>query len=190
MDGLWIVANEISNCLRRTLTRFTAADSSTIGYGGICLPDVTQVFVRDNFIQNTGASLADPVCGIFVLHGAQVEISRNQIQDTRNWTTTDIKTISGYRAGISLVMVTPLDAAGAAGSTWTVSSAGASVFAKPSLYQHGAPALCIQENVVDIPVGLALVVAGLGAFSIRGNHSSTGGAPGGTADSRPEHFDF
>ena len=177
VNGLWITANEITNCVRRTLTQYTDADSTNLGYGGICLPDVTATFIRDNLILNTGASLADPVSGIFILHGAQVEISRNQIQDTRNWSTADANTLSGYRAGISLVMVTPQDAAAAAGTSWSVNT-GAYLFAKQSLYQHGAPALCIQENVVDIPLGLALVVAGLGAFSIRGNHFSTGGARG------------
>jgi hypothetical protein len=178
VNGLWIVANEISACLRRTLTQYTAADSTSIGYGGVCLPDVTETFIRDNLILNTGASLADPACGIFVLHGALVEISRNRIEDTRDWSTTDAKTISGYRAGISLVMVTPQDAAAAAGSSWNVTGASP-IYTRQSLYEHGAPALCIQENVVDIPAGLALVVAGLGAFSILGNHFSTGGAQGG-----------
>jgi hypothetical protein len=176
VNGLWIVANEINSCLRRTLTRFTAADAVSIGYGGICLPDVTQAFIRDNIILDTGASLADPVSGIFILHGAQVEISRNQIQDTRDWSKADPNTFTGYRSGISLVMVTPLDAGAATSSAWTVSTM--KIFNRQSLYQHGAPALCIQENVVDIPLGLALVVAGLGAFSILGNHFSTGGARG------------
>jgi hypothetical protein len=137
---------------------------------------VTQAFIRDNIILDTGASLADPVSGIFILHGAQVEISRNQIQDTRDWSKADPNTFTGYRSGISLVMVTPLDAAAATSSAWTVSTM--KIFNRQSLYQHGAPALCIQENVVDIPLGLALVVAGLGAFSILGNHFSTGGARG------------
>jgi hypothetical protein len=177
VNRLWIVANEINSCLRRTLTQYTDAESTTIGYGGICLPDVTETFIRDNLILNTGASLADPVCGIFVLHGSLLEISRNQIEDTRDWSNADSNTLSGYRAGISLVMVTPQDAAAAASSTWTIGR-GKGIYTGQSLYEHGAPALCIQENVVDVPVGLALVAAGLGAFSIRGNHFSTGGAQG------------
>jgi hypothetical protein len=175
VNGLWIVANEITQCVNRTLTQYTDADTTSLGYGGICLPDVTATFIRDNLVLNTGASLADPVSGIFILHGEQVEISRNQIQDTRNWSTADANTLTGYRAGISLVMVTPQDAPAAAGTAWTTNT-GTYLYSKQSLYEHGAPALCIQENVVDIPLGLALVVAGLGAFSISGNHFSTGGA--------------
>ncbi len=175
VNGLWIVGNEITGCVRRTLTQYTDADTNSLGYGGICLPDVTSTFIRDNLILNTGASLADPVSGIFILHGEQVEISRNQIQDTRDWSTADANAFSGYRTGISLVMVTPQDAAAAASTPWT-GFTGGFLYTKQSLYQHGAPALCIQENVVDIPLGLALVVGGLGAFSIRGNHFSTGGA--------------
>ena len=178
ITGLWIVANEIAGCLRRTLTQYTTAQSTMLGYGGICLPDVSLVFIRDNIILNTGASLVDPVTGIFVLHGAQVEISRNQIQDTRDYSSVSTESISGFRAGIALVMVTPLDTPGAASSTWTTASSAAGLYQKPSLYAHGAPALVVQENIVDIPVGLALSVAGLGAFSILGNHFSTGGAQG------------
>jgi hypothetical protein len=177
VDALWITANEITNCLRRTLNQYTSADSSYIGYGGICLPDVTQTYIRDNVIQNTGASLADPVCGIFVLHGALVEISRNQIQDTRDWSAADVSKLSGYRAGISLVMVTPVDAAAATSTTWNTSGYVAG-YGGGGLYAHGAPALVVQENVVDIPVGLSLVVGGLGAFSILGNQLATGGIQG------------
>ena len=176
VSGLWIVANEIADCLSRTLTQYSAAQSTMLGYGGICLPDVTLVVIRDNVILNTGATLADPVTGIFVLHGAQVEISRNQIQDTRTTTPSFTNAApSGFRAGISLIMVTPLDTPGAASSTWTTSTNATGVHKAPSLYAHGAPALIVQENIVDIPLGLALSVAGLGAFSIYGNHFSTGG---------------
>jgi hypothetical protein len=174
VDTLSIVSNEITSCLHAPLAKYTLADSSNLGYGGICLPDVTATIIRDNVILNTGATLADPVCGIFALHAAELEISRNRIEDNRDWSRADASTLSGFRAGIALALVTPADSANAA-AAWTSTS---SVSYKSSLYEHDAPALCIQENVVNVPVGLALSVAGLGAFSIRGNHFSTRGIPG------------
>jgi hypothetical protein len=177
VTGLWIVANEIVRCLNRTLTQYTTSDVTSIGYGGICLPDVIGTYIRDNLILNTGASLADPVCGIFVLHGEMVEISRNQILDTRDWSTADANTLSGYRAGIALVMVTPEDDPEATDTQLSLNT-GADIYNKRTMYGYGVPALSIQENVVDIPIGLALSVAGLGAFSIRGNQFSTGGIQG------------
>jgi hypothetical protein len=177
VDGLSITGNSIVNCLRRTLATFAKSDAANLGYGGICLPDVSQVSIQDNLIQNTGAALSDPVCGIFILHGAGVEISRNQIRDTRDWSNANAAKFSGFRAGIALVMVTPMDAPSAAGSDWVVKSFS-SGYSDTSLYSHGAPALVVQENVVDIPIGLSLTVAGLGAYSIIGNHFSTGGIQG------------
>jgi hypothetical protein len=160
------------------LTAYNNSDVTSIGYGGICLPDVTGTYILDNMILNTGASLADPVCGIFVLHGALVEISRNQIQDTRDWSTADANSLTGFRAGIALVMVTPYDSPEAADTQLSLNTGAYLYYKRPTLYEYDAPALCILDNLVDIPIGLALSVAGLGGFSIRGNQFSTGGIQG------------
>ncbi len=176
VNELWIVGNHIESCLNRTLTTFTDNDSISVGYGGICLPDVTQAYIRDNLILNTGASLSDAACGIFVLHAELLEIARNQILDTRNWSKADPNELSGYRAGISVAMATPIDTPGAVQAAWNNINVPSSY--RLSLYAPDAPAVRIEENVVDVPAGLAFALSGLGAFSIRANHFSTGGSTG------------
>jgi hypothetical protein len=186
VSELFIVGNEISQCPNQMIESLEERNSSAIGYGAICLPDVSGLVIRDNQILNTGASLSDPVCGIFLLHGEQVEISRNQILDERVATVDTTKSISGLRAGISIVMVTPPASLQAVASSLAPAKDSLNSFASnlnaQSAYQANVPALCIHDNVVNVPVGLALSVAGLGAFSIKGNHFATGdSARSGTA---------
>ena len=59
--------------------------TSVIGYGAICLPDVQNAVIRDNSITDFGEQPGDDVCGIFILHGEMVEISRNHVLETRDW---------------------------------------------------------------------------------------------------------
>jgi hypothetical protein len=60
------------------------AEASLFGYGAICVPDVQNLIVRDNTITDFGSAPGAHVCGIFVLNGEQVEISRNHMIETRN----------------------------------------------------------------------------------------------------------
>ncbi|HWZ93886.1 MAG TPA: hypothetical protein VNW30_01715, partial [Opitutaceae bacterium] len=176
VNGLFIVQNEITACPNRAITELTKDQSAFMGYGAISLPDVAGLVVRDNQIRNTGETLKDPVCGIFVLHGEQVEISRNQILDLRDWTTADVKSFSGYRAGICIAMVTP--PAATSDLIYYLENFikhDPGVRQTRSAYLGDVPALVVQENVVKVPIGLALAVNGLGAYSIQGNQFATGG---------------
>jgi hypothetical protein len=175
--GLFIVENEITSCPNRAITELTQDQSTTMGYGAISLGDVAALVVRDNQITNTGETLKDPVCGIFVLHGEQIEISRNQILDLRDWSNADVKSFSGYRAGICIAMVTPpATTSGFAAYLDNFATYDPGVIEMTSVYLGDVPALCVQENVVKVPIGLALSVTGLGAFSIQANQFATGGA--------------
>ncbi|HZP60837.1 MAG TPA: DUF6519 domain-containing protein, partial [Opitutaceae bacterium] len=176
VHGLFIVENEITACPNRPITTLTQEQSVFMGYGAISLPDVAGVVVRDNQITNTGETLKDPVCGIFVLHGEQVEISRNQILDLRDWSTANVQSLSGYRAGICLAMVTPpADTVGWVKYFENFSSYNPGFIESRTIYLGDVPALVVQENVVKVPLGLALAVNGLGAYSIQGNQFATGG---------------
>ncbi|MGA3007941.1 MAG: DUF6519 domain-containing protein [Opitutaceae bacterium] len=176
-NGLFIVENEITRCPSRAITELTQDQSAFMGYGAISLGDVSGLVVRDNQITDTGETLKDPVCGIFVLHGEQIEISRNQIVDLRDWSTADVKSFSGFRAGICVAMVTPPAAtSGLAAYLENFTTYDPGIVQERSVYLGDVPALCVQENVVKVPIGLALSVMGLGAFSIQANQFATGGA--------------
>ena len=178
IENLAITGNEISSTL---LSPVTPPDNTTFGYGAICVPDVDNLVVRDNTITDFGATLSAEVSGIFVLHAEMAEISRNQVLQTGAWTSgTETQAAAGLRAGIMLLAVTPPALSGA--------GSGASAFIAP-LYQPGVPAVRVEHNVVQVAVGEALEIVGLGPFSVVNNSLSSGGTVllAGTVARRDRH---
>ncbi len=170
VENLAITGNEISSTL---LSPLTAPDTAlpTFGYGAICVPDVASLVVRDNTITDFGATLSAEVSGIFVLHAEMAEISRNQVLQTGTWSsgTKDEAAAAGLRAGIMLLAVTPPTFAAAESGAYLTSALAA------SLYQPGLPAVRVEHNVVQVAVGEALEIVGVGPFSVTNNSLSSGG---------------
>jgi hypothetical protein len=182
IQNLTIVGNTITGTLLDPLQGVESGTATLLGYGAICVPDVQNLIVRDNTITDFGILPGTYVCGIFVFNGEQVEISRNQVIETRDWSTIpNLANVpsGGVRAGISILFVTPLaldqlDTASAWAAASTTNATGAQSGNTP-LYQPGLLALRMEENVVRIPLGLALEVLGVGPFAVSGNHFSSGG---------------
>jgi hypothetical protein len=152
------------------------AQLSIFGYAAVCVPDVENLVIRDNSITDFGNQPGDTVCGIFVLHGQMLEISRNQVLETRDWSRTSsdqLPAVGGLRGGIVIVLATP--------PTFTATSSpytdavGIAAEYTPPVYIPGLPALRVEHNVVRIAVGEALEALGYGPFSIVNNHLATGG---------------
>ncbi len=188
-----------SNIISRTLLRAVIAadeNASSFGYGAICVPDVENLIIRDNIITDFGETPGAQVCGIFALHAQMVEISRNQIRETRDWSELPAsvdESAGGLQAGILMLLVTaPTMDPSSSGSPWgnAISEQNidwtteSSVGVKPAapIYEPGLPALRIQENVVRVALGLALEVVGYGPFAIIGNHFSSGGTVSANTD--------
>jgi hypothetical protein len=190
IGNLSIVGNTIKGSLQAVVAPLTSADSG-LSYGAICLPDLQGLIIRDNIITDFGSVPGAQVCGIFLLNGEQVDISRNQITETRDWAAipTPAASITKTRAGILIGTVSPLALNQTATTpAWTGASAqgtseATGINAPPPLYQPGLPALTIDRNVVRVTLGPSLAVAGYGPFSITGNQFSTGGTMKGGSDS-------
>jgi uncharacterized protein DUF6519 len=177
IQNLTITGNTISKSLLDTLAPLTGTEA-IFGYGAICIPDVLNLIIRDNTITDFGNIPGAEVCGIFIFNGEQVEISRNQIIETRDWSaipSTSGTSTTGLRAGILVLFVAPPALNQLATASAWAPELGASSTSSVPLYQPGLPALRIEENVVRIPLGLALEVLGVGPFSVRNNHLSSGG---------------
>jgi hypothetical protein len=172
IQDLTITENTISRTLQDVLQAVERSGVFTLGYGAICISDAENLILRDNTITDFGNQPGARVCGVYVLNGEQIEIGRNQILETRDWSAASQQQQSGSQAaqaGIEIVLVTPrpLDP-----STWQSSFAEGDT---TPLYQPGLPALRVENNVVRVPLGLALEVLGFGPFSIVSNHFSSGG---------------
>lgn len=115
------------------------------------------------------------MCGIFVLYGQLIDISRNQVLETRDWDlTTQVEvTPGGIRGGIVVTIATPPSFMTAT-SLFSTANSLAGAFAAPS-FVPGVPALRVEHNTVRVASGDALEAGGFGPFSIVNNHLSTAG---------------
>ena len=176
-----IVANVISHTFERRMEAFDSKISK-FGYGAISLPDVQSLAIRDNTVTDFGYSPGAEVCGVFVLHGEGIEISRNVIRETRDLTTAPTEmqgSYGGMRGGIFVVLATPITLDTSNSSAWikadkTVNPGVVDELSTPR-FAPGFPALRVAENQVRMALGMALYAAGLGPFSVVDNHFSTGG---------------
>jgi len=171
IENLAVTGNVISSTLQGT-------DAPNFGRGAVAIPDVQNLIVRDNVITDFGSVPGAQVCGIYVLVGELVEISGNQILETRDWSNipTNVTYSAGaVQAGIAAVVTPPALDQGAAGSAWASALAGSDGKLAGPTYQPGVPALRVVNNVVRVPLGLALDAAGYGPFSILSNHFASGG---------------
>ncbi len=182
VQNLTITGNTIASTLQDTIastlnTGEPVAQSTVgLGYGAICVSDAQNLILRDNTITDFGNPPGAQVCGIYIFNGEQVEISRNQVMETRDWSA-PAQGALGAQAGIAVMAVTPPALDPATALAWSSGATGTTTdnpFAAPQ-YQPGVPALRVEQNVVRLPLGLALEAFGYGPFSIVNNHLSTGG---------------
>lgn len=164
VERLTIVANTITRCLRRTLAPIPRAMQDAMGYGAIALADVSELVIHDNVLADNGRSDLDPVCGIFVLHGEGIDISRNRILDNGARSGEGAtQARPGRRGGINIVFCVPP----------TVPVTLLRVENLPE--QNGVPALKVHDNIVSAPLGQALMAAALGPVSVQGNQLTSRG---------------
>lgn len=162
VDHLTIAGNEIRHCLGREIKRISSAMENAMGYGGIVLADVEYLVIRDNVIENNGPSHLMPVCGIYVLHGEGIEISRNRILNNgANDGQPSRGALPGPRGGIVISY----------GIAPRLPFIPRQTFSIPA--QNGVPAVKVHDNCVSSPLGQALALIALGPVSVVGNQFTT-----------------
>jgi hypothetical protein len=119
------------------------------------------------------------VCGIFVFYGQIIDISRNQVLETRDWNliTREQVSAAGIRGGVVVAIATPPSFTNL-GSLYNKANTSAAEYTAPS-HVPGVPALRVEHNIVRVASGDALEAGGFGPFSIGNNHLSTAGTPRG-----------
>jgi hypothetical protein len=163
VNNLQILGNTISECLLRDLEQIPDDMEEAMGFGGISLADVDNLVIQDNVIKNNGPNHLEPICGVFVLHGEGIDISRNRILNNGRKTSESANSAkSGPRGGINIIFTTapkiPISIDG-------------------ELYprQNGVPALTAHDNIIAQPLGRALSVTVLGPVSVHGNQLTSQG---------------
>jgi hypothetical protein len=174
--NLTIAANTITSTLLCD-TVPAKGTGSVFGYGAICVPDVQNLVVRDNAITDFGRDPGLPVCGIFVLTGEMVEISRNHVLERRDWMVQQqAAATAGLRGGIVLLIVTP-PVFPTANNPFNQDNETGQV--TPTAFLPNLPALRVEHNTVRVALGTALAAIGSGPFSVVNNHLATGGTASG-----------
>ena len=164
VERLTIVDNEIRHCLYRRILDIPQNMLNSMGYGGIALADVEYLLVHDNIIENNGPRHTFPICGIFVLHGEGLEISRNRILNNgADDGSSPQFAHAGPRGGIYIVYgIAPR----------------VPIIPKQQIHipaQNGVPAIKVHENIVSSPLGQALALVALGPVSVVGNQFTSQG---------------
>jgi hypothetical protein len=186
--GLVIRENVLERTVLRVLAGVSAAASAWMGYGAICIPDVQDLVVADNAITDFGVEPGADACGIFIVHGEMLDISRNQIRETRDWSKAVLEpkaAAGGLRGGIVILFGAPpafgqpLDDALWADANQT--GTGSDIAIAAPVYEPGMPAVRVEHNVVRVPLNYGLFVVGLGPFSIVNSHLACGGLVRATA---------
>ncbi len=148
--GLRITRNTIPGNVLNPFTEAMLTAARRIAIGGISLGIVEQVSIAENNVRENGPNAIDPVCGIFIAHGDDVDICNNTLAD--NGVVDDTadyrdRRAQGLRSGIF------------------VRFAGATAIARGSR----KPALRVQNNRIDQPAGRALTAFAFGPVSCEGN---------------------
>jgi len=173
VENLTIIGNDIRDCLGRDIEPIRPAMQDTMGYGGIVLADVEYLVVRDNVIKNNGPNYFLPICGIYVLHGEGIEISRNCILNNGANTgfRPDKGAFPGARGGIFISY-------GIAPRLPVIPRVDVQIPA-----QNGVPAVKIHDNIVSTPLGQAMAMVALGPVSVVGNQFTSLGLVGSATSS-------
>ncbi len=163
IDELDIIGNQIQYCLTRDLQTTPDNMRNSMGYGAISLADVDNLKIYDNKLENNGPNHLLPVCGIYLLIGEGVDISRNLIINNGAKTGESAENaLLGTRAGVFIQYVTSPKIA--------VTS-----LREMSPRQNGVTALNVQGNIIAQPLGRSLSLTALGPVSIQDNQLTSQG---------------
>lgn len=169
-------------------TSTTAQDVQVLPYAGITLGSVVAPgsTISGNQIVNNGSSSTIPICGVFILNGDSIVISKNRILDNGARPNSTDTLVRGVRAGIA-VLLAGTDTVHATADLDALLAVESPPGTEARSLNSGEFALRIHDNVVRQPEGRALHAISAGMVSIDGNFLvSRGyhGVAGATIDDR------
>jgi hypothetical protein len=165
--GLEIHENHIFTCFQNRIEAALRTEIQVRGFGGISLGICANLAIARNRIESNGTSHINPVCGIFVSYGEQMDINHNWIAENGPLTNATGSLIPGKRGGIVLAASSfPLLRFLSTALSATKSIVGV---ANTSALM-GRPAARVHDNIVNQPAGQALTILAIGAISIVNNH--------------------
>lgn len=165
--GLGIHENHILNCFQNPINEILRNEIAVRGLGGIALGLCANLAIDGNRIETNGTSHINPVCGIFILYGEQIDITHNLIVENGPLTNSTTNLIPGRRGGMvlggsSLPLLSLLST--------SLSATKSIVGVANTSALMGRPATRVHDNIVSQPAGQALSLFALGSVSVINNH--------------------
>ena len=171
--GLRIDGNVIKGCATLEAPVLPMAFRIFVAFGGISLSAAEMATITGNRIEANGRSHLEPIVGIHILMAETVVISDNQIVDNGPRLDTDAPPKPGQRGGVVILAAGPHPTAQeTAPEIAAIREIGAGMAAARAV---GLPAVMVHDNLVQQPLGKALVVLGHGHMSISANHLTSQG---------------
>ncbi|NJK65329.1 MAG: carboxypeptidase regulatory-like domain-containing protein [Richelia sp. CSU_2_1] len=165
--GLGIHENHIFNCFQNPINETLRTQTNVRGFGGISLGICANLAIDRNRIESNGTSHINPVCGIFVTYGEQMDINHNSMAENGALTNATSALIPGRRGGIVI----------GASSFPLLSLLSTSLSATKSMVGVantsallGRPAARVHDNIVNQPAGQALTIFAIGPVSVVSNY--------------------
>ena len=159
--------NHIFNCFQNPINEVLRNEFQFKGFGGIALGLCANLAINRNRIESNGTSHINPVCGIFVAHGEQMDIAHNWISDNGELINAQGTLISGKRGGFVLGASSfPLLSLLSTALNSTQSPVGITNVSA----LMGRPAARVHDNIVSQPAGQALTILAIGSVSVVNNH--------------------
>ena len=92
------------NCTHPPESSLPPALREVDAFGGVVLANADGLRVHDNLIRSNGADHRHPVCGVYVLHGENITVENNQIQDNgrRDSTTIPVRIDCGTAVSLAI----------------------------------------------------------------------------------------
>jgi hypothetical protein len=164
VEDLTIYRNSITHCAQQIPAELPETMLGEIGFGGIVLTDCENVIIQENRIESNGINHLDPICGILILMGEKVEVSRNRILDNGPRTSlTNDNVRRGLRGGVVVAM--------------SFKALNSKLISDTELLSpDGIPAVKVHDNIITQPLGQALLLLALGPISVVGNQLTSQGA--------------
>lgn len=171
--GLKIDGNTITGVATLEVPELPRRLRLYVAFGGICLYAVEIGAITGNHIEGAGRRHIEPICGIWLMSAETAVISANRLIDNGPRIETDQEPKPGARGGIMVLSAAPHPTSqGSATMINTLRRIKVGVAASRAV---GLPALMVHDNVVQQPLGKALVLFGHGHMSISANHFASQG---------------
>ncbi|MCX7114195.1 MAG: hypothetical protein NTX45_29825 [Proteobacteria bacterium] len=150
---LAILNNRIHHNLRNPFTEALLSLAQSIGFGGVSLAAVESAVISGNHVYENGQQAGEPVCGVFIGYGNDLEITGNVLATNGVASGNNRKNqlSAGLRGGFYIRF------AGALTTHFSTSTGR-------------KPALRVHDNRVDQSVGRALTAFAFGPVSVVNNH--------------------